>query len=160
MKRSLYTLIQKEDDTVDEISRLQRNLALIRSCAGWTAAALAEKLGVKRQTISTIEQGENKYRMTRMQYLAIRKVLDDEIDASKDDTQMLYYVIDALVDHPENYTCEERNEILSKAQLLAPSIVKQPNQRKSASNAWKTILAASGVIVSAGLLAVLTRKKE
>ena len=74
---------------MDEISRLQRHLPLIRSCAGWTAAALGEKLGVKRQTISTIEQGEDKYKMTRMQYLAIRKVIDDEIASSGDDTQML-----------------------------------------------------------------------
>ena len=145
---------------MDELSRLQKNLALIRSCAGWTAAALAEKLGVKRQTISTIEQGEEKYKMTKMQYLAIRKVFDDEIAASKEDTQMLYYVIDALVDHPENYTDAERTEILSKAKLLAPSIVKQPSERKSASNAWKTILAASGVVASATLIAILTHDKD
>ena len=145
---------------MDELSRLQKNLALIRSCAGWTAAALAEKLGVKRQTISTIEQGEEKYKMTKMQYLAIRKVLDDEIAASKEDTQMLYYVIDALVDHPGNYTDAERTEILSKAKLLAPSIVKQPSERKSASNAWKAILAASGVVVSAALIAILGHNKD
>ena len=143
-----------------EISRLQRHLALIRSCAGWTAVALAEKLGVKRQTISTIEQGEKKYKMTRMQYLAIRKVLDDEVTASKDDTQMLHFVIDALVDHPENYTPEERTEILSKAHLLAPSIVKKPSERKTAANAWKAILAASGVVVSAALIAFLGRNND
>ena len=145
---------------MDELPRLQKNLALIRSCAGWTAAVLAEKLGVKRQTISTIEQGEEKYKMTKMQYLAIRKVLDDEIAASKEDTQMLYYVIDALVDHPGDYTDAERTEILSKAKLLAPSIVKQPSERKSASNAWKAILAASGVVVSAALIAILGHNKD
>jgi transcriptional regulator with XRE-family HTH domain len=145
---------------MDEISRLQRHLPLIRSCAGWTAAALGEKLGVKRQTISTIEQGEDKYKMTRMQYLAIRKVIDDEIASSGDDTQMLYYVVDALVDHPENYTSDERTEILSKAKLLAPSIVKQPSERASASGAWKAILAASGVVVSAALIAILGHNKD
>ena len=145
---------------MDEISRLQRHLPLIRSCAGWTAAALGEKLGVKRQTISTIEQGEDKYKITRMQYLAIRKVIDDEIASSGDDTQMLYYVVDALVDHPENYTSDERTEILSKAKLLAPSIVKQPSERASASGAWKAILAASGVVVSAALIAILGHNKD
>ena len=145
---------------MDEVSRLQRNLALIRSCAGWTAAMLAEKLDVKRQTISTIEQGEEKYKMTRIQYLAIRRVIDEEIRSSKDDTQMLFFVVDALVDHPETYTDEERTEILSKADLLAPAIVKQPSKRKELSNAWKTILAASGVAVSAALVAILTHKKD
>jgi len=145
---------------MDEVSRLQRHLPLIRSCAGWTAAALGEKLGLKRQTISTIEQGEDKYKMTQLQYLAIRKVLDDEITTSKDDTQMLYSVIDALVDHPNSYTLDERNEILSKAKLLAPSIIKQPTERKSASNAWKAILAASGVVVSAALIAIIGHKNN
>lgn len=145
---------------MNEISRLQRNLALIRSCAGWTAAALAEKLGVKRQTISTIEQGEDKYKMTTMQYLAIRRVIDEEIRSSKDDTQMLSVVVDALVDHPKDYTDDERTEILSKAKLLAPAIVKQPSERKNASNTWKAILMASGVVVSAALVAILSHKKD
>lgn len=144
---------------MDEISRLQRHLPLIRSCAGWTAAALGEKLGVKRQTISTIEQGEAKYKMTRMQYLAIRKVLDDEIATSLDETQMLAGVLDALVDHPENYSAEERTEILANADLLAPAIVKTPSNRKTASTKWAAILAASGVIASAALVALLKPKK-
>ena len=146
---------------MDEISRLQQYLPLIRACAGWTAATLAEKLGVKRQTVSTIEQGEDKYKMTRMQYLAIRRVFDEEINSAKDETQMLYTVIDALVDHPDDkYTDDERTEILSNAKLLAPSIVKHPSERKTATNAWKTILSASGVVVSVALLAVLKRNKK
>lgn len=143
---------------MDELSRLQRHLPLIRSCAGWTAAMLGEKIGLKRQTISTIEQGEDKYRMTKLQYLAIRKVLDDEIATSKDDTQMLWFVIDALVDHPDNYSKDERTEILSKAKLLAPSIVKVPSERKSASDAWKAILATSGVVASVALMAFIRNK--
>lgn len=144
---------------MDEISRLQKNLPLIRSCAGWTATALGEKLGVKRQTISTIEQGEEKYKMTKMQYLAIRKVLDDEIKASEDDTKMLSIVIEVLVDEPDKYTDDERKEVISKAKLLAPSIVKNPEERGSASNAWKTILIASGVVGALGALAMLLYNK-
>ena len=91
---------------------------------------------------------------------SLDRFLDDEIAASKEDTQMLYYVIDALVDHPGDYTDAERTEILSKAKLLAPSIVKQPSERKSASNAWIAILAASGVVVSAALIAILGHNKD
>lgn len=145
---------------MDEISLLQRHLSVIRGCAGWTAATLGEMLGVKRQTISTIEQGEAKYKMTRMQYLAIRKVLDDEIAAHKDDTQMLKVLLDALVDHPSEYTDAERTEILANAKLLAPAIIKTPTERKSASLKWKAILAASGVIASAALIAFLGRDKK
>lgn len=145
---------------MDEISGLQRHLPLIRSCAGWTAATLGEKLGVKRQTISTIEQGEDKYKMTRMQYLAIRKVLDDEIAATKDETQMLAAVLDAVVDHPESYTDDERTKILENAKLLAPAVVKTPTERKNASATWKAILVASGVVASAALIAILGRDKD
>lgn len=48
-----------------------------------------------------------------MQYLAIRKVLDDEIVLAKDETQMLYVVLDVLIDHTEKYTPEEKTEILA-----------------------------------------------
>ena len=95
-----------------------------------------------------------------MQYLAIRKVLDDEIVASTDETQMLCIVLDALVDHPEKYTSKERTEILENAKLLAPAIVKMPTERKMASKKWITILVASGVIVSAGLLKLLGQSKD
>ena len=145
---------------MDEVSRLQKHLALIRGCAGWTAAALAEKLGVKRQTISTIERGEEKYKMTRMQYLAIRKVLDDEIASAKEETQMLRLVIDALVDHPERYSNEEKEEIRSKAELFAPSIVKKPSERKSASKAWMVLLTAGGIVAGATLAAYVNHKKS
>lgn len=143
---------------MDEISRLQRNLPLIRCCAGWTAAELGEKIGVKRQTISTIEQGETKYKMTRMQYLAIRKVLDDEIKAAGDETKMLSLILDALVDHPNDYQPEEITEILSQANLLAPNLVKKPERRKDASKTLAAVLLASGVVVSAALAAFLGKK--
>lgn len=98
--------------------------------------------------------------MTRMQYLAIRKVLDDEIAGPKDDTQMLQIILDALVDHPEKYTADEKTEILGNAKLLAPAIIKTPTDRKTASKKWKAILVASGVIASAALIAILGRDNE
>lgn len=76
------------------------------------------------------------------------------------DTQMLQCVIDALVDHPEKYTIEKRHEILSKAQLLAPSIIKAPSERKTVSNAWKAILAASSVMASVALAAFIEKKTD
>lgn len=146
---------------MDEVSRLQQHLYLIRCCAGWTAAALAEKLGVKRQTISTIERGEEKYKMTRMQYLAIRKVLDDEIaSSSEDDTRMLKLVIDALVDHPDAYSSEERTKILSEAKLLAPAIVKSPSERSNVSGLWVSLITVSVAAMSAALIAIINSKKD
>ena len=57
--------------------RLQRNLALIRTCAGWNAATLGEMLGVSRQMVSNLETNQSK--MTIMQYRAIRQAFSEEI---------------------------------------------------------------------------------
>lgn len=140
---------------METIDRLQRHLSLIRTCAGWTASDLGEKLKVSRQTISAFEKEGNQLSM--MQYLAIRQVIEHEIADSKDSGGMLAMVFDALVDHPESYDNAERNEILSKAKLMAPSVMKNPDERKTVSTALKAILIASGVVVSAALLAFLKK---
>ena len=141
---------------MNERIRLQRHLSLIRYCAGWTAETFGNKLGVSRQTISTFEKEGNE--LTMMQYLAIRKVLDDEFAKPSDKTEMLPLVLEVLVDNPEKYTSEEREEILSKANLMVPAIMKKPFERKTVSAAWKAVLVAGGVIVTAALLACLKGK--
>lgn len=129
------------------VTRLQKYLSLIRTCVGWSASELGEKLGVSRQMVSNLENGRNK--MTMMQYLAIRQVLAEEIErsAQADDTQMLQDVIRVLVDEYDSFTDEQRNQVLSDANLLAPSIVSKKTTRKKASVTWATALA--GVFVAA-----------
>ena len=39
-----------------KISKLQKNLAVIRKVAGWTAEDLGDRIGVSRQTISNLEK--------------------------------------------------------------------------------------------------------
>lgn len=136
------------------IERLQKYLNLIRTSAGWSASDLGAKLGVSRQMISNLENGHNK--MTIMQYRAIRNVLDEEILHSKvaDDTQMLEDVIRVLVDEPENFTVEQRNQVLSDANLLAPSVVSKKTSRKKASVTWITALA--GTAIAATVFSVKT----
>ena len=131
----------------EKIKRLQRHLSLIRTCAGWSSSELGAKLGVTRQMISNLENG--RCQMTVIQYRAIRNVLSEEIEASREDndTQMLTDVIRALVDEPELFTSEERDRILSDANLLAPSIVSKKTTRKKASSTWVAVLA--GAVVAA-----------
>lgn len=130
-----------------KVERLQKYLSLIRTSVGWSASALGEKLDVTRQMISNIENGRNK--MTMMQYLAVRQVLTEEIErsANENDTQMLKDVIRVLIDEPESFTLEQRNQVLSDANLLAPSIVSKMTTRKKASSTWVAVLA--GVVVAA-----------
>ena len=137
---------------MDEPIRLQRHLPLFRACAGWTAKDLAERLEVSRQSISAWENYDERVskkgvKMTAIQYYAIRKLLDDEIakdlpdDVGKRKQHILGTLLEVLVDHPEQYTSDDVNAALAEAQLMAPSIMKQPEQRKSVSKVWPALLA-------------------
>lgn len=59
-----------------QIEKLQTNLSSLRKIAGWTAEDLGNELDVTKQTISNLETGKTK--MSRVQYIAIRAVLDME----------------------------------------------------------------------------------
>ena len=93
----------------ETIEKLRRDLPAIRNLAGWSAARLADLLGVTRATIVTIENTE--YKMSVIQYLAIRKLLDEEIKDSSN--QKLAAAIDILVDREdvsESDKCKLRDE--------------------------------------------------
>lgn len=137
--------------------RLQRNLALIRTCAGWNAASLGEMLGVSRQMVSNLETNQSK--MTIMQYRAIRQVFAEEMENSPEDSRMLGDLLKALVDEPEKFTSEQLNQVLSDANLLAPSIVTKKTTRKKASATWGVALAGALVAtVLVGVKAVMSDK--
>lgn len=59
------------------VSRLQAHLSTIRKAAGWSGERLANELGITKQTVSSLETG--KTQMTKMHYLAIRAVFNNEI---------------------------------------------------------------------------------
>ena len=135
----------------DKVELLQKYLSVIRTSAGWSAAELGNRLDVSRQMVSNLETGRNK--MTRMQYLAIRQVLAEEIECSRDadDTRMLEDVIRVFVDDYDSFTDEQRNKILEDANLLAPSIVSRKTTRKKASVVWATALTAGAVVAAVAL---------
>ena len=64
-----------------EIRILQNNLKTIRTILNWTLEELADKIGVTKQTISNLEN--IKTEMTKMQYIAIRTILDYEVATVK-----------------------------------------------------------------------------
>jgi len=156
---------------MEEAIRLQRHLPLFRACAGWTAKDLADKLEVSRQSISAWENysadGNKKgVKMTAIQYYAIRKLLDDEIahdladDFGKRKQHILGTLLEVLVDHPEKYTSEDLKAALEEAQLISPSIMKQPERRESVSRVWPTLLAGCGIAISTALIAILGHDRD
>jgi len=132
---------------MEEIIRMQKNLLLIRRTVGWTAEEFGERIGVTRQTINNIESGRNK--LTKTQYIAMRSVLDAEMIQEPDDTKMLKVLLDVLVDHPEKYSKKDHEELLAKANLMAPSILAGTTSRANVSKEW---LNAVGAIVGAGII--------
>ncbi len=163
-------LLREEVIFLDESNRLQRHLPLFRACAGWTAKDLADKLEVSRQSISAWENydGKNKkgVKLSKAYYLAIRQLLETAVrtdvsdDKDRKQKHILGTMLEVLVDHPEKYTSEDVNAVLQEAELMAPSIMKQPEQRKSVSKIWPALIAGCGIAISAALIAVLGHDKD
>ena len=156
---------------MDEPIRLQRHLPLFRACAGWTAKDLADRLEVSRQSISAWENydehaSKKGVKLTAIQYFAIRKLLDDEIakdlpdESEKRKQHIIGTLLEVIVDHPEKYTSDDVNAALSEAELMAPSILKQPEKRKTVSKLWPALLAGCGIVLSAALVAILEHDKD
>ena len=151
---------------MDEVSRLQRHLPLFRACAGWTAKDLADQLEVSRQSISAWENyngGQNKkgVKLSKGYYLAIRQLLETAVRADVSDEKekkkkhILGTMLEVLVDHPDKYSPGDIDAVLAEAELMAPSIMKQPEKRKTVSKIWPALLIGAGAVLSATLLALL-----
>lgn len=132
---------------MEEIIRMQENLLLIRRTVGWTAESLVKKSASPDRLSTTSKSGRNK--LTKTQYIAMRSVLDAEMIQKPEDTEMLKVLLDVLVDHPENYSEDHRNELLAKANMMAPSILAGTTTRADVSKEW---MKAAGAVVGAGVL--------
>ena len=64
--------------SVDAIESLRQDLPYIRAVAGWSQAVMAEKLELSTATYSLLENTPHK--MTTIQYYAICRVIEDEIE--------------------------------------------------------------------------------
>ena len=84
--------MEKFDES--KLVRMKKHLSVIRRVAGWTAEEMGEHIGVKRQTISSLEKNPN-YPMTKTQYIAIRAVLYYKME--KEQNQTLRDLVDILI---------------------------------------------------------------
>ncbi len=82
--------------------RLQKYLPQLRGCAGLSAEALADKIGLTKQAISYIEKNDPEKPMTKMQYICIRAVFDEEY-AKNPDNINLRDCYDLVFSDPEFY---------------------------------------------------------
>lgn len=86
------------DDRKKKVMRLQENLSAVRKLAGWTMEELGDKIGITKQTVSNLEN--KKSEMTLTQYIAIRAVLQCEIEAHNDN-ELLAKAVAILVDYDD-----------------------------------------------------------
>lgn len=100
--------------TEKEIEKLQSNLSVIRRVAGWTTAELGDLIGVTKQTISNLENKNTK--MSKLQYIAIRSVIDYEI-ADNPENVALGKVVEILLD-TEELTEEEQEKVQTTAAYI------------------------------------------
>lgn len=101
-----------------QVQLLQQNLCSIRKIAGWTAEQLGEKIGVTKQTISNLENSKTQMNLT--QYIAIRSILDYEIESNPDNI-VLSQVINILVDKGAELEEENYSEIKETVDTVAAS---------------------------------------
>lgn len=125
---------------------MQENLLLIRRTVGWTASRFGDKIGVTRQTINNIESGRCK--LNKTQYIAMRSVLDAEINSSPYDTKMLQILLDVLVDNPQKYSEEVREKVKEKANIMTPGILIGSVSREVVSNEWMSVVAEALALVA------------
>ena len=132
----------------EEIKRLDEILLLVRGAVGWTAQEFGDRIGVTRQTINNLETHRRNTHLTKIQYIAIRSVLDEEIETHPKDTEMLRTILDAFVDRPHKYTDEQRMEMYKRAKMLSPAIMNKSCSRGEISDEWKAVLIALGILIA------------
>ena len=140
--------------TDEEIKRLDEILLLVRGAVGWTAQEFGDRIGVTRQTINNLETHRRNCHLTKIQYIAIRSVLDEEMEKHPKDTEMLRVILDAFVDRPEKYKDEDRMEMYKKARMLSPAIMNGSCSRTEISEEWKNVLLGLGILLAPPIAAI------
>lgn len=148
-------------DSTDEelVKRLQDHLATIRKAAGWSGERLANELGVTKQTVSSLETG--KTQMTKMHYLAIRSVFNNEIAVSGNED--LAKIIQVFVDQPVAPELEELQKAIENEADEQEKAKRKESARQSAivgATAFTAALipATSALIPALGSLAAQLAK--
>lgn len=97
------------------IQRLQDNLPAIRKIAGWRAVDLGDLIGVTKQSISNLETRKSK--ITLMQYIAIRHMIDYQIETHPEN-KALKQIVPLLLDNTSQNT-QEYDRIVKAAEELS-----------------------------------------
>lgn len=127
--------------------RLQLYMAQLRGCAGLSAEALANKVGLTKQAISYIETHTEKP-MTKMQYICIRAVFDEEYRKNPENIN-LRDCYDLVFSDPTFYD-EHRDRVeYAMYQAVEDTKTQKKKNRADAKKANSALSAAGGSLVGA-----------
>ena len=130
-------------DELLEIQKLQRNLSSLRKLAGWTAEDLGKKVGVTKQTVSNLENFRTS--MSKLQYIALRTVLDYEAQRNQNLARALHLVLDDKGATKEEHKANEE-KVIAVAAATAAGV---------SSTALAALLGAASIMLGAWLAAIM-----
>lgn len=121
------------------VNRLQSNLYTIRQLAGWSADDLGELLDLTKQTIYNLERGKPK--MSLVQYLAIRTIIDDEIRRQPDNKALSSAV--ALLLDDEELSDKEYDELQLSLKTITKGMARTTDREIALKLAMTTVSAVA-----------------
>ena len=150
-------LKEKYPSTEDTRLILQNNLKAIREILNWTSSDLGNLIGVTKQTISNLETQNS--RLTKLHYIALRTVIDFEIENLKmtdqdrsDRAEMLLN----LFDESEKYAASENKSLDFEQISEASSLIATTSTVKNAA----TVIGSLAAIIGASVVAALMSSKD
>ena len=150
-------LKEKYPSTEDTRLILQNNLKAIREILNWTSSDVGNLIGVTKQTISNLETQNS--RLTKLHYIALRTVIDFEIENLKttdpdkaDRAEMLLN----LFDESEKYAASENKSLDFEQISEASSLIATTSTVKNAA----TVIGSLAAIIGAPVVAALMSSKD
>ena len=150
-------LKEKYPSTEDTRLILQNNLKAIREILNSTSSDLGNLIGVTKQTISNLETQNS--RLTKLHYIALRTVIDFEIENLKmtdqdrsDRAEMLLN----LFDESEKYAASENKSLDFEQISEASSLIATTSTVKNAA----TVIGSLAAIIGAPVVAALMSSKD
>ena len=153
-------LKEKYPSTEDTRAILQNNLKAIREILNWTSSDLSNLIGVTKQTIRNLET--QKSRLTKLHYIALRTVIDFEIenlkttDPDRADRADRAELLLNFFDESEKYAVSEKRSIDLEQISEASSLIATTSTVKNASR----IIASLAPIIGATVVAALMNSKD
>ena len=143
---------EKYPATEDARLILQNNLKAIREILNWTSSDLGKLIGVTKQTISNLETQNS--RLTKLHYIALRTVIDFEIEnlkLSAPDRAERAIMLLSFFDESEKLAASENKSVNLELINETSSLIATSSSALNASKIIGSIMPVVGAILMGAL---------